>query len=77
MIDIQYYTFWWQNVSSSIIYVLALMSIGTLVNLNPSWAYDPNVILGNEDFNVYFVGCQVEKNKFANYHTAERDNTFL
>ena len=55
MIDIQYYTFWWQNVSSSIIYVLALMSIGTLVNLNPSWAYDPNVILGNEDFNVFLT----------------------
>ena len=55
MIDIQYYTFWWQNVSSSIIYVLALMSIGILVNLNPSWAYDPNVILGNEDFNVFLI----------------------
>ena len=23
-----------------------------------------------EDFNVYFVGYQIEKNKFANYHTA-------
>lgn len=55
MIDIQYYTFWWQNVSSSIIYILALMSIGILVNMNPSWAYDPNVILGNEDFNVFLI----------------------
>ena len=55
MIELQYYTFWWQNVSSSIIYILALLSIGLLVNLNPSWAYDPNVILGNEDFNVFLI----------------------
>ena len=55
MIELQYYTFWWQNVSSSVIYILALLSIGVLVNLNPSWAYDPNVILGNEDFNVFLI----------------------
>ena len=23
--------------------------------MNPSWAYDPNVILGNEDFNVFLI----------------------
>ena len=55
MIELQYYTFWWQNVSSSIIYVLSLIAIGALINLNPSWAYDPNVILGNEDFNVFLI----------------------
>ena len=55
MIELQYYTFWWQNVSSSIIYVLSLIAIGVLINLNPSWAYDPNVILGNEDFNVFLI----------------------
>ena len=52
MIGLQYYTFWWQNFFSTIVFVPSLITISVLVNVYPWWAYDPHVILKNEEFNI-------------------------
>ena len=52
MVKLQYYTFKWQNILSASIFIPALTTIGVLINTFPSWAYSPDIILKNEDFNV-------------------------
>lgn len=55
MVELQYYTFKWQNISSAIIFIPALIIIGVLINGYPSWAYSPDIILKNEDFNIILI----------------------
>ena len=52
MVKLQCYTFKWQNISSALIFIPSLVIIGVLINSIPSWAYSPDIILKNEDFNV-------------------------
>ena len=51
MIELQYFTFKWQNISSVVIFIPALVIMGVLINSYPTWAYSPDIILKNEDFN--------------------------
>ena len=55
MVKVQYYTFKWQNILSALIFIPALITIGVLINSIPSWAYSPDIILKNEDFNVILL----------------------
>ena len=55
MIELQYYTFKWQNISSAMIFISALIIMGVLINGYPSWAYSPDIILKNEDFNIILI----------------------
>ena len=55
MVQLQYYTFKWQNISSALIFIPALITIAVLINSYPSWAYSPDIILKNEDFNVILM----------------------
>ena len=52
MIKLQYRTFWWQNLFSTLIFVPTLIVVSVLINKYPRWAYDPNVILKNAEFNI-------------------------
>ena len=52
MIKLQYRTFWWQNLFSTLIFVPTLIGVSVLINKYPRWAYDPNVILKNAEFNI-------------------------
>ena len=52
MIKLQYRTFWWQNLFSTLIFVPTLIGVSVLINTYPHWAYDPNVILKNAEFNI-------------------------
>ena len=55
MIELQYYTFKWQNISSAMIFIPFLIIMGVLINGYPSWAYSPDIILKNEDFNIILI----------------------
>ena len=52
MISLQHYIFWRQTLVSTLIFVPTLTVIAVLINFYPWWAYDPHIILTNEEFNM-------------------------
>ena len=52
MLNLQYKTFWLQNLWSTIIFVPTLVAIFVLINFYREWNYSSNVILDNTDFNI-------------------------
>ena len=55
MINLQYKTFWCQNILSSVIYISSLIAIEVLVSFFPSFAYDPDINLPNKEFNIMVI----------------------
>ena len=52
MIDLQYYAFKWQTISSTIVLEISLLSTFYLINFIPTYNYDSGVVLDNSDFNI-------------------------
>ena len=52
MIKLQYTTFLWQNLCSTVVFVATLTGTAVLINCYPMWAYDPHIILKNTEFNI-------------------------
>ena len=52
MIDLQYYAFKWQTISSTIILEISLLITFYLINFIPTYNYDSGVVLDNSDFNI-------------------------
>ena len=52
MIRLQYDTFWYHSIIWMLIFIPTLIVVGFLVNYNPCFGYNPNIILRNKEFNV-------------------------
>ena len=52
MIDLQYYAFKWQTISSTFILEISLLITFYLINFVPSYNYESGVVLDNSDFNI-------------------------
>ena len=52
MIQLQYNTFWLQNLCSSAIFIPTLLALFVLINFYQEWNYNANVILDNTNFNM-------------------------
>ncbi len=52
MVSLQYKTFLQQSCCCSAVYLPSLLFCFYKVNFDPAWAYDPNVVMNNLEFNV-------------------------
>ena len=55
----QYETFRRQTVAAVLVYAPSLIGMLVLINTSAEWIYDPNVILGNLDFNLAMASVLV------------------